>query len=187
MAHSLGGIVVKAAIIAMEESTEAQDRANFQSLRSILLFGVPNHGMNIETLIPMIHESARRTLLYPLDESNSPTLREIGRKFLMATRNIPGFGSFYFYETMESPTAIMVHGQWQMNGPPAVLVSVSSATHGTPHDYGDHRVIPVNRTHSDLVKFTGLHDDVYQMVLDRLEVTLGDAQYGPQDCVQNVN
>ncbi|KAL0262556.1 hypothetical protein SLS55_001524 [Diplodia seriata] len=92
----------------MEESTEAQDRANFQSLRSILLFGVPNHGMNIETLVPMIHESARRTLLYPLDESNSPTLREIGRKFLMATRNIPGFESFYFYETTESPTATML-------------------------------------------------------------------------------
>lgn len=92
----------------MRESNEPRDRANLQYLRSIFLFGVPNHGMNIESLVPMIHESARRTLLYPLDANNSPTLREIGKRFLKVTRRIPDFESFYFYETMESPTAIIV-------------------------------------------------------------------------------
>lgn len=52
-----------------------------------------------------------------------------------------------------------------MAGPPAVLVSKESATHGRP--YG-HDVVPVDKTHSELVKFDGPGDAVYALVLHQL-------------------
>lgn len=48
-----------------------------------------------------------------------------------------------------------------MTGPPTVLVTAHSATHGRLGDEAGHRVYPIDRTHSDLVKFTGPYDEPY--------------------------
>lgn len=55
-----------------------------------------------------------------------------------------------------------------MTGPRAVLVDSHSATHGRPHDSEHHRVYPLNRTHSDLVKFENAYDEAYLTVLGYL-------------------
>ena len=51
---------------------------------------------------------------------------------------------------------------------PAILVSSASATHGRSWEVGDRYVVALNRTHSELVKFSQ-HDDDYEMVRDCLQ------------------
>lgn len=75
------------------------------SLRGIFLFGVPSQGMNIESLIPMIPESSRRTLLYSLDDKNSPTLRKLAADFSATIRKLSHVVIANLYETRESRTA----------------------------------------------------------------------------------
>ena len=56
-----------------------------------------------------------------------------------------------------------------MTGKPAVLVDEASATVvGLHWDSAAHHVQAINRTHSDLVKFS-YHDDDYERVLGILE------------------
>jgi hypothetical protein len=54
-----------------------------------------------------------------------------------------------------------------MTGEPTILVDSASATHGRPWELEDHHVQAINRSHSDLVKFTK-QDEVYEVVLDHL-------------------
>lgn len=56
-----------------------------------------------------------------------------------------------------------------MNGPSTVLVDISSATHVRHWETGCPFIYPVNRSHSDMVKFTGNDDLVYRVVLERLK------------------
>jgi hypothetical protein len=57
-------------------------------------------------------------------------------------------------------------GGWEMNGPPAVLVDRHSATHGREWESDGQFIQPVNRNHSELVKFSN-RDDEYQTVTYR--------------------
>lgn len=56
-----------------------------------------------------------------------------------------------------------------MDGPESRLVDISSATNGMPHDYGRHTVRPINRNHSEMVKFQGPADEVYRQALADLK------------------
>lgn len=55
-----------------------------------------------------------------------------------------------------------------MNGDPVVLVDRDSATHSRPWEVDDTYIIPINRAHSDLVKFER-HSDDYETVLRHLK------------------
>lgn len=92
----------------MAESSSKIQNAAYRSLRGILLFGVPSQGIDIESLIPMIPTSGLRSLLFSLDKTNSPTLRELGESFPKTIRALQDFVAFNFYETRESPTAIEI-------------------------------------------------------------------------------
>lgn len=108
LGHSLGGVVVKAALTQMIGSNDETERSIFELLRGILFFGVPSQGLRIQSLIPMREESAWRALLYSLDDENSPTMLELGKGFAQAKRCIQHCKYYYFYETKKSPTAILV-------------------------------------------------------------------------------
>lgn len=101
--HSLGGIVVKQAINDMRVSELDQDKRNFASICGIVFFGVPNQGMDIHSLVPMVGDQPNRGLLQNL-EHNSPMLRIQAREFLAALENLH-CDVLNFYETQESPTA----------------------------------------------------------------------------------
>jgi len=51
-----------------------------------------------------------------------------------------------------------------MKGERAVLVHISSATHGRPWECEAHHVQSIGRTHSDLVKYS-FRDGIYERVL----------------------
>jgi hypothetical protein len=61
-----------------------------------------------------------------------------------------------------------------MTGKPTVLVDRASATHGRPWELEDRYVLAINRSHSDLVKFTK-EDEVYDLVLHHSQKFSGAA------------
>lgn len=172
----------------MSYGVNDMDKENFRSLRGALFFGVPCQGMNIESLVPMFPEKARQSLLYSLDNTNSPTLQMLSELYSRRMNSRKDFQCLNFYETMTSPTAVQVkltipwkcfisqsiddtqeNGIWKMNGKPVVLVTPASATGGKVYDVESHEALQINRTHSDLVKFSTRFDGAYERVVDFLD------------------
>lgn len=155
-----------------------------KSICSLLFFGVPNQGMDIESLIPMVGNRANRELVQSLGRE-SEVLHNLSQSF-QANFDSRYLMMFSFYETKQSPTAkevrarhmkttnlithqIQVEGKWTMSGPPAVLVDRRSATNGRHWEQDDGYLYPVNRTHSEMVKLDNRHDIVYAQALDCLK------------------
>lgn len=62
-----------------------------------------------------------------------------------------------------------------MTGPVAVLVSKSSATHCRPWENGQQNICAINRTHSEMVKFSS-EDSEYEKVLGRIQSLVREAR-----------
>lgn len=92
----------------MRDSRDETDRMNFTSIRAILFFGVPNQGMHINSLIPVVGNQANRGFLHTL-EHNSETLRTQAQQFLETVADLQ-CRVISFYETQESPTAFQEVG-----------------------------------------------------------------------------
>lgn len=63
-----------------------------------------------------------------------------------------------------------------MTGPSAVLVTKESATHGRPFEDD---IVPIDKTHSEIVKFEGPQDTVYYLVLHHLKRVGMDRSLNP--------
>ncbi|KFZ11275.1 hypothetical protein V502_07637 [Pseudogymnoascus sp. VKM F-4520 (FW-2644)] len=165
IAHSLGGLIFKEAIIQMrDESQDGFDALNF--IYGALFFGVPNQGMDITSLIPMVESQFNQTLLHSLSTTSDILLKQ-SRRFPEAF-DFPESRIMCFYETVASPTAINIEGRWRMKGPDAILVGQASATHGRSWENKAHHIQAINRDHSQLVKFRA-NDEVYRKILVTLK------------------
>ena len=80
------------------------------SIYGALFFGVPNQGMDIESLIPMVENQVNQALLHSLG-SESQVLRGQRREFQKAFDSRES-KIVCFYETVTSPTAIKVGSPW---------------------------------------------------------------------------
>ena len=98
--HSLGGLLIKEAIIQMAEDNSNQ----LNSISGIVFFGVPNDGMSIESLIPIVGDQPNRFLLESLSSVNSQILYLQKKNFFKVSTQMT-LEMFCFYETQESPTA----------------------------------------------------------------------------------
>jgi hypothetical protein len=103
VAHSLGGLVLKQALIQMKRSNNATDRANFQSTYGILFFGVPSQGMDVSSLISMAEGQVNLPFLLTLGKE-SQLLRELHREFC-SSFDFRDSTIISYYETKKSPTA----------------------------------------------------------------------------------
>jgi protein SERAC1 len=93
------------AIIQMRNaSTDDPDILN--SIYGALFFGVPNQGMDIKSLIPMVENQVNQGLLHSIS-NESQLLRKQTRDFPKAF-DFPESKIVCFYETVTSPTAIKV-------------------------------------------------------------------------------
>lgn len=166
----------------MAESSILDELHACKSLRAVFYFGVPSDGMNIQSLRPLFKESAQRHLLENIDALKPAFLREVHSGYMSALDKLENCMSFYFYETVESPTLVWKETQifkmgswkvgfgWERCGPPEKLVSEISATQGKLNDNDPkHRVFPVYETHSDLVKFSSENDMTYKTIVDHLK------------------
>ena len=103
--HSLGGLLIQEALIRIADSDV--DSEVLDMLHGVLLFGVPNDGMAIESLIPMVNDQPNRFLVESLSAMNSQVLELQGRNFSEVLERA-SFELFCFYETDFSPTAALV-------------------------------------------------------------------------------
>jgi len=104
IAHSLGGILVKGAIIQLKRDPDGQ--AMLASIYGALFFGVPNQGIDNGSLVAMVKDQPNQALVYSLGKE-SQILREQCRSFSEAFHSRHS-KVVCFYETMMSPTAEFV-------------------------------------------------------------------------------
>ncbi|GAB1311953.1 P-loop containing nucleoside triphosphate hydrolase protein [Madurella fahalii] len=147
-----------------------------------LFFGVPNDGMDIKSLIPMVSDQPNRFLLESLAAMNSQILMLQGKNFSRILGQAR-FEIFCFYETELSPTAAKgpETGKYKMIGPRRCLVTRKSATSCLPGAVSPNHAVAINRTHSDLVKFAS-HDSDYDAVthvLGEIQRRCGDPSSRP--------
>ncbi|KAK3350351.1 hypothetical protein B0T25DRAFT_570915 [Lasiosphaeria hispida] len=172
--HSLGGLLIKEALNQMHDDAKLSRLLAFIS--GILFFGVPNNGMEIRSLTPIVGDQPNRALVESLSRINPNVLKSQRNKFEKVTEQLKALKMYCFYETEESPTAERdAAGQWKMGGPRECLVDPNSAIDCLPPRlrHGPY-TFPVPRTHSDLVKFADHHDNQYQDVLDCLREVCPD-------------
>ncbi|KAF1953686.1 hypothetical protein CC80DRAFT_537276 [Byssothecium circinans] len=162
--HSLGGLLIKQALVGMAKGDES-DRANLTSTYGALFFGTPNQGMNIDSLIAMVGDQPNRYFLETLG-NGSEVLQNLVNNFneVFTFRDSEVIS---FYETEKSKGALKVGGRWRMDGPLAVLVDVNSATQGRSWENTVRFIEAINRDHSNLVKFHR-NDEDYERVLGHL-------------------
>ncbi|CAM1505177.1 Fc.00g108140.m01.CDS01 [Cosmosporella sp. VM-42] len=171
VAHSLGGLIVKQTLISLSKSKKEDDVKLLKLVYGIVFFGVPHDGMDVRSLIPMVGDGPNRFLIESISHINSQILSIQQREFHDALGGQDESTSeiFCFYETEESKTAQEdERGNWSMNGPEAVLVTKSSATHCRSWESGTEHICAVARSHSEMVKFEP-HDDEYEKVCERLK------------------
>ncbi|KAF2148051.1 hypothetical protein K461DRAFT_298150 [Myriangium duriaei CBS 260.36] len=177
LAHSLGGLIAKEALIRLAKSSQKADQDFLEKVCGVVFFGVPHHGMDSRSLRSMAGDGPNRFLIESLDQRNSHVLNVQRREFLEAFKE-KGISFFCFYETEASPTAQEVNGKWSMSGPREILVSQSSATICRPWEDESHYVCAIGRSHSDIVKFAPRDAD-YDRVLARLRSLADEATCRP--------
>ncbi|KAJ0131001.1 hypothetical protein HZ326_25897 [Fusarium oxysporum f. sp. albedinis] len=162
--HSLGGLIVKevgTTIVQLKEEPYEEDTSILKSIAAFLFFGVPHQGMATESLVPLVQNAPNRSLLESLNK-NSALLERLASDFSKSFNgDIPRVISFY--ETEKSRTAVKV--RFEKPGIRGIimpltsfLVEISSATYRSNNQH------PVNRNHSELVKYSNQYDGIYERV-----------------------
>jgi hypothetical protein len=102
LAHSLGGIVLKCALLEM---ANGDDREEFMldSIRQVLFFGVPNKGMEISHWLPMVEGQPNEALVRILSPG-SRYLVDLDERF-SGVSAIRKLRLISFYETKRSQIA----------------------------------------------------------------------------------
>lgn len=89
----------------MDKVNSRQDKLTLASICGVLFFGVPNQGMETETLVPMVGDHANRGFLESL-RPHSELLRKQSEDFSRIIGSTLAKCSIVnFYETEKSPTA----------------------------------------------------------------------------------
>ncbi|KAH7215630.1 hypothetical protein DER44DRAFT_806689 [Fusarium oxysporum] len=183
--HSLGGLVIKETVRILKDEPLEPDASVLNAIAGFAFFGVPHRGLAVQCLVPLVKDNPNRALLESLNK-NSSLLDRLQIEFDKISK-ARSLSVVSFYETEKSPTAFWVNGRWEMSGPSEVLVEVFSATCGCQKQH------PINRNHSEMVKYSGVHDQLYRRVLVALRPILGVTRGrpgiggiggGPQVCVQ---
>ncbi|KAI9890869.1 MAG: hypothetical protein M1814_003508 [Vezdaea aestivalis] len=170
MVHSLGGWVLRDALVQMAKSDNEDDRLNFQQTYGGLFFGVPNHGMETASIAAMVGDLPARYILAQLDRRSGFWLRKRQHDEFCTALHYKDSKIVSFFETKKSPTVCQdVHsGEWSRTGSLELLVTPESARCGRSWETGDGYIHPLNGNHSDMVKFAE-NDDQYDKVREVLQ------------------
>ncbi|OJD32091.1 kinesin light chain p46822 [Diplodia corticola] len=163
LAHSLGGIILKEALIILAGISD-QEYSFLGNLKLVIFFGVPHKGMSTSRLVTMVQGNPNEDLIRDLSP-NSSYLRHVEERFNgVHTRR--GFRVVSFYETKTTKTVQQQNdGKWLRTGPPTRMVDRESAIQRCSRDPED--IYSIDEDHSAMVKF--FRDDVnYRCVRDCL-------------------
>ncbi|KAI1440544.1 hypothetical protein F5Y02DRAFT_402664 [Annulohypoxylon stygium] len=161
LAHSLGGLVLKRAVVALANS--GYDDSAIQIAGGIF-FGVPNFGMEQSSFLSIAEGNPNEILVEDLSP-HSPWLKGLEAQF-NGISYLRKMNIFWGYETCTSPTYIQQDDGKVVSGPEVVLVTPSSATRGLL-EVNESQTFPLNENHSNIVKFTWGHED-YGVVVKKL-------------------
>ncbi|KAB8360563.1 hypothetical protein FH972_024303 [Carpinus fangiana] len=159
LAHSLGGIVLKRALLYLASGTD-RDQVILKKVAAVIFFGVPNKGMDINNLLSIVSEEGTdHTLVSELGPS-SPFLNDLEKQYngIASLKNIRIVS---VYETKKSPLVqIGMDGKLHRTDTHAVLVDRESARHSNSQQ---HDVFAINEDHSNMVKFSR-DDENYRLI-----------------------
>lgn len=178
LAHSLGGIVLKRALVLLALEGNDEEKMILESVKGLVFFGVPHRGMEISHFLAMVARQPNEDLISRALSPDSALLPELDKQFSeIALRIDPNIR--FVYETAESqmteaslpahsPQQLLIFGQQTSTGKwvrsetsYAVLVNKDSAV---PPGTLRRNAIAVNKDHSNMVKF-GEDDPVYQILM----------------------
>jgi hypothetical protein len=111
LSHSLGGLVVKQALLYLSKQSliEREHRETFQSVYAMLFFGVPCKGLDGERLGLAAMAKGQSTEGFLSDlRHDSPTVDKLAQDFLEVFIGCEWVRIYSFHETVESVTAVMV-------------------------------------------------------------------------------
>nr|POF14119.1 nephrocystin-3 [Quercus suber] len=170
--HSLGGVVLKEALVISSKVTEPKYeelRQVAMSTYGLLLMGVPNLGLKHNQLKSVVdgepNDGFVRDLLVQSDGEPSQFLNYLTIEFAsLDRRRRSPFEIISYYETKTSPT---IMGRFAMNGPQEYMVSKTSAERiGHLTRNIDH--LPSDTDHRGLIRFEHAQDYRYRSVVDKL-------------------
>ncbi|KAH8709835.1 Vegetative incompatibility protein HET-E-1 [Beauveria bassiana] len=173
--HSLGGIIVKQALVKLAEGKNSKDHGSLLgAARAVAFFAVPHSGMEIGALKAMAGDRPNSGLIESLSAVNSSALKDLRDRFHQLSHTKQDLRLFCFYETEQPNTAMKNDkGEWKMNGPKVMALSVTSARHCPQSEFNDGCVCAIPRSHSDIVKFEE-NDAQYDKVRTILEAMARD-------------
>jgi hypothetical protein len=101
LAHSLGGLVLKEALVQLVKSHESTYQVLANTIRGAVFFGVPNLGMEQQHFMSIVENSPNERLIDDLDQSSN-YLRQLNENFAKGSCD-SRFMIYFAYETSESP------------------------------------------------------------------------------------
>ncbi|KAF8536942.1 hypothetical protein BDD12DRAFT_746625 [Trichophaea hybrida] len=173
--HSLGGLIIKQAGQALVDAAEGNspnDKAILDSCLGILLFGVPNRGLNNENMLSLVKGMKSAPFVHDLMEG-SELLRRLDYSFERTYEDhLKSRPVVSFYEMKDTNTVQeTADGGWARTGKPIRMVSQDSATCFIRAKEAHHH-IPIFTDHSRLVKFSSRDDQNYLAVCSELNEIL---------------
>lgn len=114
LAHSLGGIVLKRALVLLAYDGSDEETAMLKSVKGLVFFGVPHKGMEISHFLAMVAKQPNEDLISRTLSPSSTLLPELSKEFSEVAfgfnKNIR-----YAYETLESQLTEASPSSVQMN------------------------------------------------------------------------
>ncbi|KAI1767115.1 hypothetical protein GGR53DRAFT_483080 [Hypoxylon sp. FL1150] len=180
VAHSLGGLVVKQALVDAKDSNTGKDQKLLMSCYGLLFFGVPNRGLRHEELKAISGNSPIGQLVYDLvvddDTEVKPYLRTLGQNFRKVFEN-KRLDIAAFYEGKTSPTVMRDEGnsgKWTRSGKNKLMVTQDSAIMVDGCRVTEN-IVPLAADHSNMVKFSTEHDSLYRPVQQKISDMVEEA------------
>ncbi|KAF5719547.1 hypothetical protein FMUND_4650 [Fusarium mundagurra] len=164
VAHSLGGIICKRAVLMSRDNVNSHLQGVYMSLRAIMFIGTPHKGLQLSgwasILTSLLGISAIPKDYHLSDLDSSSMLPEVTQERFKALiedqrdREIPIVTQSFFEETLA--------------GKIGLTISKESAT--LPGD----EPIPINASHRDMVRFNSVHDAGYQKIATVLQLWISE-------------
>ncbi|CEJ93269.1 hypothetical protein VHEMI08874 [[Torrubiella] hemipterigena] len=160
--HSMGGLVIKKALVFLGTSSNAEAVQLFHACRGVAYFGVPHNGMNMDRLKAELGPGFNDVLLDSLSHRNSQFLRQMDLDLATLLANVKyKLHRRDIYETEGSAqlekgkSGKLIEGQTK-----ELFVTATSAAPPRSRD----EEAAIMRGHSDMVKFRSRNESEWKQV-----------------------
>lgn len=102
LAHSLGGIVLKRALVLLANGSSDEEKIILGSVKGLIFFGVPHRGMKISHFLAMAAKQPNEDLINSTLSPSSTLLPELSKDFSKIASHF-NENIRYVYETVQSP------------------------------------------------------------------------------------